>query len=125
MTIRVAVSGDGGEGISSDIRDALHSVKIAGGTVLESIVGAGSGEVNSSHHQSVDRPAPRLRISALSEDGVVEGLEWKEPEGKPWMLLVQWHPERMADVTSPFSQRIADAYLKEIASFALSNNRPH
>ena len=48
--------------------------------------------VNSSHHQGVDRPGDGLRVTLMSEDGVVEGLEHRSLP----IVCVQFHPERMA-----------------------------
>src|SRR5436190_11890937 len=55
--------------------------------------------VNSTHHQAVDRVAPPLQVTALSEDGIVEGLELKADavHSLPFLLSVQFHPERLAD----------------------------
>lgn len=59
--------------------------------------------VNSSHHQAVGTPGDGLRIAArCPEDGVIEALELdlSGPTGgrsaarPPWLLGVQWHPER-------------------------------
>jgi putative glutamine amidotransferase len=72
-----------------------HGVSIEAGTLLRGIVGTGLGEVSTYHHQAVDRVAPGLRVSARSDDGVVEALEWERPEGSGFLVLVQWHPERM------------------------------
>ena len=43
-------------------------------------------EVNSFHHQALDRVAPGLRVTAVAPDGVVEAVEL---EGAP-VLAVQW-----------------------------------
>ena len=70
---------------------ALHRVRIEVGTRLAELLGAGEFEVNSYHHQSVARVASGFRVSARSEDGVVEAIERKDG---PFLLGVQWHPER-------------------------------
>ena len=49
--------------------------------------------VNSYHHQVVNRVARGLDVTALSEDGLIEGLE---SATHPFLLGVQWHPEKMA-----------------------------
>jgi putative glutamine amidotransferase len=77
--------------------DATHEVTIVEGTYLHDIMRMSKGIVNSSHHQAADMPAPGLRICARSADGVIEGLEWNDRASHPWMLLVQWHPERMRE----------------------------
>lgn len=81
----------------SDEPPRHHPVIIEPGTLLQGIVGRVSGEVSTYHHQAVDRVAPGLRVSARSEDGVVEALEWERTEGQSFLQLVQWHPERMAE----------------------------
>jgi len=65
--------------------------------------------VHSSHHQAVGRLAPGFRAVAWGPDGVVEAIE---NPGYPWVLAVQWHPERM--LHSPFSKNLA-LWLKEKA----------
>jgi putative glutamine amidotransferase len=51
--------------------------------------------VNSSHHQSIDRPGRNLQVAARAADGVVEAVEYTGDN--PWFVGVQWHPERMAE----------------------------
>jgi putative glutamine amidotransferase len=94
--------------------DATHAVRIRNASSLASIVGATAGEVNSAHHQAADRIAESLAVTAESEDGVVEGLEWKDSVRKSYLQLVQWHPERMPNPGSPFSERIASDFLRAV-----------
>jgi gamma-glutamyl-gamma-aminobutyrate hydrolase PuuD len=51
--------------------------------------------VNSSHHQAVKALGNGLMVGAISSDGVVEAAEWVMKERRSFLLLVQWHPERM------------------------------
>jgi putative glutamine amidotransferase len=95
--------------------DRMHPVAVERGTLLHTIVGAERGEVNTSHHQAVDRLGKGLRISARSDDGLVEGLEWENPDGRPITLLIQWHPERMKDAESPFARGILEEFVNEVA----------
>jgi putative glutamine amidotransferase len=97
--------------------DKQHAVRIEQGTVLAEIAGQSEGVVNSAHHQAVDRLGEGLRVNCRAEDGTIEGLEWSEPGGKPFMLAVQWHPERMyanglADVA--LYRTIRDRFMEEI-----------
>lgn len=74
--------------------DHFHAVRIEPGTLLAGILGAGEIEVNSSHHQAVNRVGKGLCVTARSAGGVIEALE---PEaGERFALLLQWHPERLA-----------------------------
>ncbi|CAK7036102.1 MAG: Putative glutamine amidotransferase [Paraeggerthella hongkongensis] len=61
--------------------------------------------VNSMHHQAVSEVAPSLRVSAVSDDGLIEGLE--DPT-RTFFLGVQWHPEYLDD-NAPLFQALADA----------------
>jgi putative glutamine amidotransferase len=91
--------------------DQIHFVRVIPGTLLYDIVGQELGKVNSAHHQSADKPGELLRISAYSEPSIVEAMEWKDPTNKSWLLMVQWHPERMADISSPFSASVKSTFL--------------
>lgn len=76
-------------------RDYLaHTVTLEPGSRLEAILGGRRVGVNSLHHQGVERIAPGLQAVAVSDDGLVEGLELPE---SPFALGVQWHPECLPD----------------------------
>ena len=60
------------------------------GTRIAQIVGE-SVTAPCYHHQSVDRVGDGLTVTAQADDGTIEVLEG--PEGQPWLLAVQWHPE--------------------------------
>lgn len=92
--------------------DRTHSVNVTPNTQLEKSLGVKRGEVNSSHHQAAEKIGRGLRVSAVSDDGIIEGLEWAVPSQKPFMLLVQWHPERMQNLESPFSKDVLFEFLQ-------------
>jgi len=91
--------------------DQRHAVDVVPGSLLYKITGKGFGEINSAHHQSVDRPAEELRVIAQST-AIVEAMEWKNSIGRAWLLLVQWHPERMFDQENPFAHNIKNEFIK-------------
>lgn len=72
----------------------LHTVNVEADSRLAGIVGPGELETNSSHHQAIDEAAAGLRIVARASDGVVEAAEGT---GEPFLLAVQWHPERLLE----------------------------
>lgn len=94
--------------------DKQHDIKTEPNTLLQQISGA-SGHINSAHHQAIHDLSDELIANSYSPDGVIEGAEWKEKEDKPWLLTVQWHPERIADKeTNPFSKNIREAFIKAV-----------
>jgi putative glutamine amidotransferase len=69
-----------------------HGVSIADGSALRGIYGERVA-VNSLHHQAIASVAPGARVTARSDDGVVEAIELL---GHP-VIGVQWHPEFHAE----------------------------
>lgn len=67
-----------------------HRVDVVPGTRLAQLLDPGTLEVNSFHHQAVDRLGDELVRTASAPDGVVEGIELP---GAAFTLGVQWHPE--------------------------------
>lgn len=94
--------------------DRYHIVQVDPNSELRKMVETGSGEINSAHHQSADRIGKGLVANALSPDGVVEGLERQSMKGQAFLLLVQWHPERMKDQESVFSKNIKAKFLEAV-----------
>lgn len=71
----------------------VHAVRILPGSRLQKIMGVSESTVTSTHHQFVKDLAPGFQATAESvEDGVVEGIEYPK---HPFLVAVQWHPERM------------------------------
>ena len=69
-----------------------HTIHLQQGSLLSTIFGSSSLEVNSFHHQGLDALGRSLVATALCSDGFIEGIEHK---GGPWCVGVQWHPEAM------------------------------
>lgn len=103
--------------------DKIHAITVEPGSLLGAVSGVAKGTVNSAHHQCIDPRylAPTLTISATADDGTIEGVEFKEPEGKGFLLCIQWHPERMPDKeNSPLSLHIKKAFLNAISRTNMS-----
>ena len=98
--------------------DREHFIDVDANSLLYKITGEQKGRVNSAHHQSVDIPGFGLVVNALSSDGIIEGMERREPEGKSYLMLVQWHPERMADQESSFVKKIKQSFLDASRQFS-------
>jgi gamma-glutamyl-gamma-aminobutyrate hydrolase PuuD len=73
-----------------------HLVRLDPESRLARLMGCGAGpvEVNSSHHQAVDRLGRSLRAVAWSASGLVEALEG--PAAGRFLVATQWHPECLA-----------------------------
>ena len=69
----------------------------------------GSCRVNSLHHQAIKRVGRGLRVTAYSEDGLVEALE--TADDYPFLIAVQWHPEEMVD--RPEQRMIFEQFLEK------------
>ena len=67
-----------------------HGVEFKDGSILQRLYGR-SRRVNTIHHQTVDRPGTHLTVTAIADDGEVEGLE----HDRAPVVAVQWHPEMM------------------------------
>ena len=77
-----------------DARRYVHRINIEKETKLEGIVQESNFEVNSIHHQGIDKLGDDLIISARSEDDVIEGIEITNG----WDAIgIQWHPEYLDD----------------------------
>jgi len=59
----------------------------------------GSCLVNSLHRQAIKRLGRGLKVTAHSEDGLVEAVE--SADAYPFLVAVQWHPEEMVDLPEP------------------------
>jgi len=87
--------------------DQQHGAVLAAGSLLASLAGSSSVHINSSHHQAIDRPGEKLRVTAYAPDGTIEAVEWTGDSN--WVVGVQWHPERMPD--DLFAQRLFQQFV--------------
>lgn len=69
-----------------------HRISILPGSLLHRIVGKETLSVNSCHHQAIRAPGSCLTVCARASDKVAEAVEHRE---HPFLLGVQWHPERL------------------------------
>ena len=100
-----------------DKADKKHPVFIDESSLLGEIIPGETVQVNSAHHQAIDRLGEGLKVNARSEEGVIEGVEWDNKTAKSFFLAVQWHPERMEHVGlahTPASINIRERFLQEI-----------
>ena len=77
-----------------DARSHVHDVTIESNSKLYEIIQENEIQVNSIHHQAINKIGQDLQITAKSSDGVIEGVEVTNG----WNAVgVQWHPENMLE----------------------------
>ncbi len=96
--------------------DKVHQVEIESSTLLNDISSVVREKVNSSHHQAIDKVGNGLKINCRAKDGTIEGIE-PSISGRPFLLAVQWHPERMIDQENPLSKNLKKSFLVSARKF--------
>lgn len=84
-----------------------HSLELAMGGRLASIMETGRITVNSLHGQGIARLAPSLVAEAFAQDGLVEAFSC--PSAPGFLIGVQWHPEWRA-TENPDSRKLFAAF---------------
>jgi putative glutamine amidotransferase len=97
-----------------------HALSVVPNTLLHALTGTIETEVNSFHHQAVDRLGRGLMATAISPDGVIEAAEWILKDGMPFLMLVQWHPERIKE--NVLSHKLALMFLRESKNYKQTKN---
>jgi putative glutamine amidotransferase len=72
-----------------------HEVRVAPDSGLAQTTGGGPVDVNSFHHQAIDRLGIGLRPVAWARDGVIEAVEGEQDGDGRFVLGVQWHAETL------------------------------
>jgi len=104
-----------------DVTDTLHTQGVMQTYPLDSesklgqIAQTEAMTGQSWHHQGVGKVAPELRVTSMHADGTVEALEALD---RPWMIGVQWHPERTPE-DAP-TKRLFEAFVEAARSYAES-----
>lgn len=70
------------------LSEAKHPVAVTEGTYLHELLGCSVVQGLSLHHYRLNGTAKELMVSAVTEDGTVEGIEYGR-----YILGVQFHPE--------------------------------
>jgi putative glutamine amidotransferase len=75
--------------------EPIHKLRLKEHCVLAEIFDTTITEVNSHHHQGLERIAEPLEEIGWAEDGVLEAVVSTQHS---WVIGVQWHPESMSAV---------------------------
>ena len=104
-----------------DYKNCFHRVQVTDGSLIAKTSQVKEGVVNSNHHQGIRELAPNLNAIVFSEDGLIEAIEVKTTDGHPFVLGVQWHPERM-DPNNPLSLPVAMFFLREAKYYKVEHS---
>ncbi len=97
-------------------QDSFHFITIEEDSLLHGFLGRTELEVNSSHHQAIDRLAPGLRVLARAPDGIIEAVQMTDTS---FFIGVQWHPERLME--RPEQRQLFKAF---VAAASRHGSRP-
>jgi putative glutamine amidotransferase len=86
----------------------LHEVEVDSHSRLAQIMQSDTVKTYSGHHQAVKTLGEGLSVVAKAADGITEALTY---ENHPWVLGVQWHPEKSA-AEDMSQQRLFDAVVE-------------
>lgn len=95
-------------------KEYVHNIRIINNTLLSNIVGNNTIKVNSRHKYKISG-VNKFKISAISEDGIIEGIELPE---KLFVLGVQWHPEKLYD-KDEYSKKIIKEFIKKVTEYSM------
>ena len=111
-----------GGSLDQHLPDVVGHEEHTGGTMQRYLVNVDSRlsrmtqavkiEGKSYHHQAVARLGENLWVTAKAEDGTVEAVEATD---RPWLLGVQWHPERTPD--DPATRRLFKTFVEAAGEY--------
>ncbi len=88
-----------------------HRIKVKEGSLLYGIIGVDTIETNSTHHQAIHTLGKGLTDTAHTADGIIEAVECRD---YPFLIGVQWHPERM--MANPHHAALFSALVRKTCS---------
>lgn len=93
----------------------LETLRIENESRLARAADAAEMKGKSYHHQAVGEVGAGLKVVARHEDGTVEAIEATD---RPWLIGVQWHPERSLE--DPATRRLFESFVQAAAEFKRS-----
>ena len=72
-------------------------------------------QVNSVHHQIINKLGTNLEIDAMSEDGIIESIHYKSED--QWVLGVQFHPEQLIRCEAKETMEIFKKFIEEAQKY--------
>lgn len=94
---------------SADRSVETHTVRIESPSRLADMLDRESLSVNSLHHQAVKSMPEGWKVSAVADDGIIEGMERLGPR---LVFGVQWHPEDLVHAQDS-ARRLFSVFVQE------------
>lgn len=93
-------------------RDGVRQEYQVSGGHLQEAVKATQVAGESWHHQAIRELGSSLKVTAKSDDGTIEAVEATD---RPWLVGVQWHPER--SLNDPGNKELFAAFVSAAARY--------
>lgn len=95
-----------------------HTIEVHNESRLLKIIGHSKIRVNSFHHQAIKEVAPGFTVSAVANDGIIEGIE---SINNNFAIGVQFHPELMWQNNPPINALFTE-FICEARTYKLKRN---
>lgn len=99
-------------GHSEDQGGTLQKYRIASETRTAAAVASQEATGESWHHQAIANVADAYMVTAQNLDGTIEGIEHRH---RPWVVGVQWHPERTPEANE--TRSLFAAFVKAAGNY--------
>jgi gamma-glutamyl-gamma-aminobutyrate hydrolase PuuD len=99
---------------------STHTVHVFPNSMVADVTGCLNLQTNSHHHQAIKEVAPGFRITALSDDGVIEAIE--SCNNLP-VWGVQFHPEALTMVGDTIMIRFFQFMTEQAETFQVSKEK--
>ncbi len=109
--INVAFGGKLYQDLPNHTYNKNHMVNLKEDSFLKDIFKKDKIEVNSYHHQAINKVAPNFDIIAKTDDDIIEAIILKDKE--KFVLGVQWHPERMYEAFKKLFKKFIEIVKEE------------
>ena len=100
-----------------NVSKCMHNINIRKSSFLYDLYNNDSIIVNSNHHQAIEKLADSFKIMARANDSIIEGIQWKNPTNKSFLMAVQFHPEVM-DTLNILANNIAKKFIAEAKKYS-------
>ncbi|OHW61647.1 putative glutamine amidotransferasec [Andreesenia angusta] len=97
-----------------------HAVRTKERSILRELLGE-TLKVNSFHHLAIKELAPGFRATAISSDGLIEGIEHSRHK---FIVGVQWHPEALASSGDRRMERLFEEFVYSAKALSKQERYP-